>query len=276
MARTNMQATRTKPERVELLTLHVVRTERISPSFIRVVFGDDDLSRFTHMGYDQWFRLFLPVDGGDLARAPQKLDTVSYLRFLTVAKASRPILRSYTVRSLRRLHQGDELDVDFVVHGTGDDRAPTGPTAAGWALGAQPGDVAGLIDEGIGFDRDALGRPIVIVADESALPAAAGILESLPRSTKGTAILEVPTDADVRTIDAPTGIDVTWITREPGRRPGAAALDAVTRSSVSPDHAAWVAGEQSLAGGARRHWVGAGIPKERIAFTGYWRAGRSG
>ncbi|WFR66835.1 SIP domain-containing protein [Curtobacterium flaccumfaciens] len=86
----------------------------------------------------------------------------------------------------------------------------------------------------------------------------------------------MPTDADVRTIDAPIGIDVHWITREPGRTPGAAALDATTRLPVSGEHAAWVAGEQSLARDARRHWVGAGIPKGQIAFTGYWRVGRSG
>ncbi|MFJ3033178.1 siderophore-interacting protein [Curtobacterium pusillum] len=275
MARTNMQATRTKPEHVELLTLHVVRTERISPSFVRVVFGGDDLARFRHMGYDQWFRLFLPVDGGDLTRAPQKLDTVSFVKFLTASKSKRPILRNYTVRALRRLHEGDELDVDFVVHGTDDHHTPTGPTAAAWALRAAPGDLAAIIDEGIGFDRNVLGRPIVVVADESAVPAAAGILESLPRTATGTALLEVPTDADVRTIDAPHGIDVHWITREPGRTPGVAALDATTRLPVSGEHAAWVAGEQSLARDARRHWVAAGVPKAQIAFTGYWRIGRS-
>jgi NADPH-dependent ferric siderophore reductase len=270
-----MQATRTKPERGELLTLRVVRTELVSPSFVRVVFGGDDLARFQHMGYDQWFRLFLPVEGGDLARAPRKLDTVSFVKFLTVAKAARPIFRNYTVRAFRRQPEGDELDVDFVVHGVGDDHVTSAPTAAAWAVGARPGDLAAIIDEGIGFDRNVLGRPIVLVADESALPAAAGILESLPRTTRGTAILEVPTDADVRTIDAPDGLDVRWITRAPDRAPGDAALNATALLPVGNDHAAWVAGEQSLARDTRRHWVAAGIPKDQISFTGYWRSGRS-
>ena len=269
-----MQATRTKPERAELLALHVVRTERISPSFVRVVFAGDDLARFRYMGYDQWFRLFLPAEGGDLTRAPRKLDTAGIVRFMTVAKSVRPIFRNYTVRAFRRHPDGDELDVDFVLHGD-DVHAASEPTAAAWAGSAQPGDVAAIIDEGIGFDRDVLGRPLALVADESALPAAAGILESLPRTTRGTAVLEIPTDADVRTIDAPEGIDVRWATRVPGRLPGAAALDAMELLAVDDDHAAWVAGEQSLARDARRHWVAAGIPKDRISFTGYWRSGRS-
>jgi len=273
MARTNMQATRTKPEHVELLTLRVVRTERVSSSFVRVVFAGDDLARFRHMGYDQWFRLFLPVEGGDLTRAPRKLDTVSFVKFLAVAKSARPILRNYTVRAFRRSPEGDELDVDFVVHGAGDDHVAPQPTAAAWAMSAQPGDFAAIIDEGIGFDRTVLGRPIVMVADESALPAAAGILEALPRTSRGTAILEVPADDDVRVIDAPDGIDVRWITRAAGRSPGVAALEAAALLEVGDEHAAWVAGEQSLVRDARRHWIAAGIPKDRIAFTGYWRAG---
>ncbi|MBF4624292.1 siderophore-interacting protein [Clavibacter sp. VKM Ac-2872] len=275
MQRTNMRATRTKPERAELLMLRVVRTERVSPSFVRVVFTGDDLAGFRPMGYDQWFRLFLPLDGGDLTRAPRKLDAVSFVTYLTAAKSARPMFRSYTVRAFRRLPDGDELDVDFVLHDAGGGHLASEPTAAAWAVGAQPGDLAGMIDEGIGFDRNVLGRPIVVVADESALPAAAGILASLPRTTRGTAILEIPTEADVRPIDAPHGIDVRWIARGPDRPPGAAALDATALLPVDGDHAAWVAGEQSLARDARRHWVSAGIPKDRIAFTGYWRSGRS-
>ena len=39
MARTNMQSTRVKPERSELLVLHVLRRERISSGFARVTLG---------------------------------------------------------------------------------------------------------------------------------------------------------------------------------------------------------------------------------------------
>ncbi|GLY90444.1 hypothetical protein [Actinoallomurus iriomotensis] len=34
-----------------------------------------------------------------------------------------------------------------------------------------------------------------------------------------------------------------------------------------------VVGEQALAAGVRRHWVGSGLPKDDIMFCGYRRAG---
>ncbi len=275
MARTNMRATRTKPTQAELLVCRVLRTERVSPSFTRVVLGGDDLARFTPLGFDQWFRLFLPVDGGDLAHAPHKLDTVSYVKFLTTSKATRPILRNYTVRAFRRLPGGDELDIDFVMHGDGHG-GHDAPTAASWARSANPGDVVGIIDEGIGFDTRMLGHPLLVVADESALPAAAGILGSLPRTVEGAAVLEIPDDADVRAIDAPAGVTVHWVVREHGHAPGSAALSMATGLPSRPEQAVWVAGEQSLPRDVRRHAVQTGIPKEQITFIGYWRVGRSG
>lgn len=272
-----MYATRTKPDQAGLLLGEVLRTERVSPSFIRVVLAGDELARFTPMGYDQWFRLFLPVKDGDLSRAPQRLDAAGFVKFMTASKGTRPIFRNYTVRAFRRVPSGDELDIDFVVHGHdhGSDAAQA-PTAASWALSARPGDLVGIIDEGIGFDTRVLGRPLLVVADESALPAAAGILGSLPRTAEGVAVLEVPDEADVRPIEAPPGFALRWIVRESGTPPGSAALRAATAVPVDPDGAVWVAGEQSLPRDVRRHAISSGVPREHIAFSGYWRVGRRG
>jgi NADPH-dependent ferric siderophore reductase len=55
MARTNLRANRIKPDNVELLTLHVLRRERLSPHFVRVTLGEGDVARFRSMGFDQWF-----------------------------------------------------------------------------------------------------------------------------------------------------------------------------------------------------------------------------
>jgi NADPH-dependent ferric siderophore reductase len=50
MARTNMNATRVKPDSPELLTLELVRRERISPSFERVTLGGGDIGLFRPLG----------------------------------------------------------------------------------------------------------------------------------------------------------------------------------------------------------------------------------
>lgn len=61
-------------------------------------------------------------------------------------------------------------------------------------------------------------------------------------------------------------------------QPGSLALAALrTHVPTSPTTVqAYVAGEQSLAAEGRRHLLAAGVPKDRIVFTGYWKVGREG
>lgn len=62
-----------KPETAELLHLTVLRTERLAPHWVRVTLGGGEIDRFRPMGYDQWFRLFLPIGGeAGLERVPAK------------------------------------------------------------------------------------------------------------------------------------------------------------------------------------------------------------
>ncbi|MBM7773924.1 NADPH-dependent ferric siderophore reductase [Actinokineospora baliensis] len=260
MARTNIRTTRVKPDQVDLLTLRVLRSERISPHFIRVTFGGDDLARFRYMGFDQWFRLFIPVSDRSLAKAPRKFDTLAYARYLTIAKVDRPVLRNYTVRAYRP--EGPELDVDFVVHGTG--------PAATWAQTCAPGDAVGILDEGIGFNPAPSITRFLLVADESGLPAVAGILASLPPEATGHAVIELPSIEDQQQLTAPSGIEITWVVRDSDAIPGQAAL-ATSRPLPIQGAYGWVVGEQSLASGLRKHWVEAGLPKQDLMFCGYWR-----
>jgi NADPH-dependent ferric siderophore reductase len=276
MARTNINTSRVKPEGAELLTLHVLRRTRLSPHVERVTVGGGDIEKFRAMGFDQWFRLFLPVSGGTLEQVPGKLDMLSYLKFLTTARATRPILRNYTVREYRASgDDGPEFDIDFVLHGTAED-GTAGP-AATWARTCQHGDPVAILDEGITFNPPPDTTQVVLVADESALPAVAGILASLPETLRGRALIEVPTEDDRQDLRAPAGVEVEWIIRDdPHGTPGRAALDAVRHAPVpdEPFHG-WAAGEQALATGVRRHWTSAGVPKDRITFCGYWRVGRA-
>jgi NADPH-dependent ferric siderophore reductase len=274
VARTNMNATRVKPETGQLTTLHVRRREQISPNFARVTLGGGDIDRFVPMGFDQWFRLFLPVSESSLSRLPNKLDTIAYLRYLAIAKTDRPVLRNYTVRAFRpHGDDGAELDIDFVLHGS--IAAGTSGPAASWAETAEIGSAAALLNEGIAFNpAPGLLENILLVADETGLPAVAGILASLPRDAGGTAIVEIPHADDAQPVDAPAGVDVRWIVRADTHAvPGAAALqEAISRAPQTPSYG-WAVGEQSLPVALRRHWVQAGVPKTSISFTGYWRSG---
>lgn len=271
MAKTNMTAVRVKPAVSELLTLRVIRSERISPHFMRVTLGEGDIDRFTPMGYDQWFRLFLPASDDSLSRLPGKLTPLAYAKYLTIPKNSRPVLRNYSVRAYRA--EGPELDVDFVLHGTPEE-GTAGP-AATWALNCRKGDQVAILDEGIAFNPPPGVGHVVLVADESGLPAAAAIIGSLPRDALGHALIEVPSPEDRQGLDAPPGVEVVWISRDAGHAvPGHAALAAAQALPVPAEpFFGWVVGEQTLPVSLRRHWVKAGVPKDHIMFCGYWRAG---
>ncbi|WP_327351332.1 siderophore-interacting protein [Streptomyces sp. NBC_01304] len=273
MQRGNIAANRVKPESSAPVRLHVLRSKRLSPHFMRVTLGRGDIERFRPMGYDQWFRLFLPTGEGSLDRIPERLTTLSYFKLLAASKDARPVLRNYTVRAHRPDGpEGPELDIDFVLHGSEPD-AHAGPAAA-WARSCAEGDAVVLVDEGVAFNPPEGVRQVLLAADESGLPALAGVLASLPADVTGWAVVEVPSAADRQELEGPAGIDVVWADRtDASAVPGEAAL-AAARGLPVPEGPCygWVVGESGLATGLRRHWVGQGLPKDRIMFCGYWRA----
>ena len=249
--------------------LEVVRREQVTPHMVRVTVTGDDLADFPDHGFDHWFRLFLPRPEADeaLGRLPRKVDIIGTLKFMRMPEGSRPVMRCYTVREFRREQR--ELDIDFVVHGDEGVAAP-------WARSAEPGDRLAIIDQGAGYDlRDGIENHL-IVADETGLPAVIGILRSLPRHHRGVAYIEIPDAADEQPHEAPDGVEVRWVVREPDVKPGTTVLDVVRSSPVpAAPFTAYLVGEQALPTTLRRWLVHEHhVPKDRIAFVGYWREGR--
>ncbi|WP_243232069.1 siderophore-interacting protein [Microbacterium sp. CIAB417] len=265
-----------KPASPDLLHLRVVRTERLSEHWMRVTLGEGEIDRFVPLGYDQWFRLFLPV-GGDqgLERIPAKANKlIGYLKYLRIPDGVRPVMRNYTVRAYRAatVDAGAEIDVDFVLHGTGPDAGP----ASRWAASARPGDSVVIIDEGLGFDPARGVDRVILVADETGLPAVSGVCASLPASATGVALIEVPSEADALAFDAPAGVEVRWLVRDAQTRPGTLALAALEEVPLPAQGVhAFIVGEQSLPTSARRALVARGLDKASISFIGYWRMGAS-
>lgn len=283
MAATNISADHAT---TGLLTAEVTRAERISPNFVRVTLGGDALAGWRHLGFDQWFRLALPIaEDTRFDRLSDRFDMRGYLRYLTLPKATRPVIRSLTVREFRPEQR--ELDIDFVAHGSEGVASP-------WAASLPVGAPVGLIDQGCGFTAQGAARRVVLAGDESALPAVLGVLRDLPADATGHAVIEVPDLADRQEVTAPEGVRVHWIARATASRPGAEALgvlreldlaDLVAPGPVAPGPArpaadegvddtlqAFMVGEQQLATGGRRYLVNElGVPKAQVKFCGYWR-----
>lgn len=265
-----------KPADAHVLTLEVVGTKRVTPSMVRVTLGGEGMDHFTPMGFDQWFRLFLPRPDQESLRLPTRSSGLWYVQYLATPRPKRPFVRNYTVRAVRPDLR--ELDVDLVVHG---DEGP----ASQFALTARPGDRVGLLDQGVGYNPRVEHDWTLVVADETGLPAVAGICESLPDDARGVAVVEIPDAADVQEFRVPDGVELRWVVRADATAsgdvhhavPGRLALETVRAADLPAGPVyAFAVGESSLATGVRRHLVDdRGVPKANVDFVGYWRHGHA-
>ncbi|MGW3413010.1 siderophore-interacting protein [Streptomyces sp. NPDC000888] len=258
-------------------SLQVVRTRRLGPSLARVTFAGPDLRAFASGGLDQSLSLFLPHPGQTEPRVPIELGDGWWQGWRELPDDVRAVMRSYTLRSLRR--DPDEIDIDFVLHGVEPEaETPAGP-ASRWASEAAPGDRVLLLGPAIEDNRAIRFRPpedtdlVVVWADETAVPAASAILESLPAGTRARAWLEVEHTEDIQDLVIAADADITWLVRDDG---SPMAVDAVRAAQLPPSERpyVWIAGESGQVKELRRHLVGEReIDRRRITFVGYWRRG---
>lgn len=247
--------------------VHVVRTDQVSPNLRRVTLAGEALRTAPALGLDQYLRLLLPRPGQDRPVLP--VSEHWWPEMQAMPERTRPVLRNYTVRAARP--ELGEIDVDLVLHGDDDGGASGGPGSR-WAARARVGDEVGVIIQGTTFAPPATAEHVLVVGDETALPAVAGIVEALAqeRSTTATVLLQVPTRADVQDLPTAPGIDVSWRTPDD---PGSLLEDVTGTRLPARCLYAWVAGECSVVTSVRRHLVRErGVPKQDVCFCGYWRA----
>ncbi|MFW2512430.1 siderophore-interacting protein [Demequina sp. SO4-13] len=222
-----------------LRTARVVRTERLSPSMVRVVVG-----------------------GPDLADMPPLELTDHYvkLRFDDVK-------RTYTIRWFDR--EALEMAIDFVIHG---DEGIAGP----WAARAQPGDELHFVGPGGKWAPRPDADAHVLVGDESALPAIAAALDALPAEAVARVFLEVASAAERQALPVTDRTEVTWIHRDELGTAYGEALTYAVESCEWPngDVEAFVHGNADMIKPLRRHlFRDLGVPKGRVSISGYWRTG---
>ena len=213
----------------------VVRTRRLSPTMVRVVF--EAPAGFAMNGStDSYVKLIFPR-----AVYPQPLDLDRIKRELPVEQW--PVVRTYSVRGFDPVTH--ELTVDFVVHGTDGVAGP-------WAAVAQPGDTLFVRGPSGAYSPDPSADWHLFAGDESALPAIAAALETLPAHARGHAVIEVPGPESRLPLAAPEGVTVTWL--HTGYRPIGERLVEVVRGIELPlaDVQAFVHGEAGWVAQIRR------------------------
>ncbi|GGZ23199.1 siderophore-interacting protein [Streptomyces poonensis] len=262
-------------------SLQVVRTRRLGPSLVRITFAGPDLLAFHSDGRDQSLSLFLPHPGQPEPVVPLEYGDNWWHAWRELPDDVRAVMRSYTLRALRRDAHGDtaEIDIDFVLHGVEPGAAvPAGP-ASRWASTAAPGDRVALIGPAIADNRAIRFRPpegtdlVVMWGDETALPAASAILESLPSGLRARVWLEVQQAEDIQELTTAADAEITWLVRSAG---APTAVEAVRDARLPPAEQpyAWIAGESGRVKELRRHLVRERcVDKRAVTFVGYWREG---
>ncbi|RMB86687.1 siderophore-interacting protein [Streptomyces shenzhenensis] len=237
----------------------VVRTERLTPHMQRVVLGGAGLADFAaDTCTDHYVKLLFPAGG---ATYPEPFD-MERIR-AEFPREQWPVTRTYTVRGWDAEHR--ELTLDFVVHG---DEGLAGP----WALRVRPGETVWFMGPGGAYAPDTRADWHLLAGDESALPAIARALETLPPGARAHAFVEVSGPEEEQKIDS--DVPVVWLHR--GDRPVGDALVEAVRALEFPAGRvhAFVHGEAGFVKELRRLLrVEYAIPREDLSISGYWRLG---
>lgn len=243
--------------------LEVVSTERLSPHLVRIRARGADLSAFRDSPHtDRYVKItFVKPELGleppyDLAALRQ-----------TLAPDDLPVTRTYTVREV----VGDELAIDFVVHG---EEGLAGP----WAARAQPGERLVVSSPGGAYAPDPTADWHLFAGDEAAIPAIAAALEALPADATGTAFLEVQAPDEQVPISAPVGVEIVWVHRGTAAAGTSRVLVDAVAGWIPPagrGHV-FVHGEREAMKGLRDVVFGRwDLPRSQVSLSGYWAHGRT-
>ena len=250
-----------QPQRV----LRVRRTEQLTPHLVRVVAEGEAVAGIPESPHTDRYAKMLFAPAGSTLRPPYDL---AVLR-AELDPAELPTQRTYTVRRVDPV--GGEVWIDFVVHG---DTGVAGP----WAAAAQPGDDVVISGIGSGYAPDPTASQHLLAGDESAIPAIAAALESMPADTRGVALIEVDGRADHLDLAAPSGFGIEWLHRG-GAEPGTSTVLADALRSLpaaAPGTQAFVHGERGAMKALRPLLLDTwGIPRASPSLSAYWAYGRA-
>lgn len=240
-----------------LRSVEVVERVERSPRLLRITLAGDGLRSLVVDQPAASVRLLVPSPDEEL-----EMPTWDGNEFL-LADGSRPLLRTFT--PLRVDNDRGRLDVEIVRH--------EGGAVSGWAETASPGDRAAISGPGRGFELPDGVIRLILLGDETALPAVGQLMEWAPDGVETEAHVEVVSQEAVVEMPGGHGGDaVTWhvATSDP---PGSALVEVVRSFTGLPEAAhLWAAGEASAMQAIRSHlFTDLGLARSRATVRGYWK-----
>ncbi len=217
----------------------VSQVSKVTPQLVRVVATGELQDWSVSGGPGGHFKLFIPQAGSE-----------------------DHVMRTYTVREYDGA--AGRLTVDFAVHADG--------PATTWAVNAAPGaafQISGAARSG--YEPAESAGWTVFVADQSALPAVAAIVEELPAGYAVRALLEVPAAEEQLELRSDANLEVNWIL-ERGAPCAELVAAALALQLPSGDGDIWVGCEADAMRQIRRHLLhDRGVSPRALHTRAYWK-----
>lgn len=230
--------------------LHVLRVTDLTPRMRRITLGGPELTGFTSLGSDDHVKVLF----GCTPEQQQAIDTRSLGRDGSV----RPTMREYTPRRIDL--QALELDIDFVLHGDG--------PASTWAAQAAPGQTLDIAGPRASMVVPDIFDSYLLIGDETAIPAIARRLETLPAGRQVLAVIEIENEQERQALPSQAQVEVIWL-----RRQAENVADFVEHLALPQGRLyAWVALEKTLTRQVKALLLNKGVAEDALKAAAYWRA----
>lgn len=246
----------------------VVRVEQVTPIFTQITFGGEGLASFAPGGDDQFFYVMTPPVGRTELTVDASFSREDFGRF---TDEDRPVGAYYTLRRWRP--EAAEIDMLFVLHGIGDDSHAQPGLTAQWAATAQPGDPAALWGPRTIYEPPADTDWLLLVGDETGLPAICVILENLPEGTPAHVFVEIGDEADRLPLPERPDIHIIWLARGDAPAGTTTLLEDAVRALDLPrgNVYAWGGAEARSMRAVNKYLRRErGVERMRVRMTGYW------
>lgn len=244
--------------KLRLRRIEVAQVIPLSETMRRIVFTGDDLHDFVTAGVDDHVKLFFPQPGTNEVILPDLSPEGGPDR--SAPRDPRILARDYTPRRFDEERQ--ELIIDFVLHEEG--------PATQWAAQAKPGQCLGMGGPRAShIAADTLTHHLLI-GDDTALPAIARTLETLPPNHRAIVLLDTRETDKTYPLVSHARVEIHRC-----QKGGSETLPSLLRVVVLPSVKklnVWIAAEIDVVRALRDHLIAEeAVPRGQIRAAGYWR-----
>ncbi len=243
------------------LRAEVAEIRDLAPWLREVTLAGAELRSMEPPGVAASVRLLVPAGAGERLEIPDWNGN----EFL-LGSGERPVIRTFTPMGHDRT--AGTLRLAVVLHDGGE--------VSRWVGTAERGGEVAVSGPGRGWEPPGDLGAMVVLGDESAVPAIGQVLSSVAADVRCEAHLELRSDPPEEILGRSGHASVSVVTPDASSAPGSGLVRAAERiTEVPADTHVWAAGEAASMQAIRKHLHRAlGTPRDRTTIRGYWKQGR--